>query len=101
MVHASKRKGDGFEREVVKILQAHGLAAEKTPLSGAVKGGRFEQDITCPVRGVDWNIECKRRKREFATIDGYLGDNDALVARDDRTRPLVIMTLERFCKLAI
>ena len=44
-------------------------------------------------------IECKRRARSFATIDGMLADNYALVCRDDRSRPLVVMTME-FVELA-
>jgi Holliday junction resolvase len=101
MAHPSKRKGSGFELEVVKVLQGHGLAAEKVPLSGAVKGGSFDSDITCPVRNADWKIECKRRARAFGTLYGWLANNKALVVRDDRTEPLVVLRLEDFAKLAI
>jgi hypothetical protein len=100
MTHPSKRKGDGFEREVVKALQERGLAAEKIPLSGAVKGGSFEGDITVPVRGADKKLECKRRARSFGTIYGWMGDNFALVVRDNNTPPLVVMRLDDFAKLA-
>jgi hypothetical protein len=95
-----KRKGSGFEREVATALQALGVAAERVPLSGAVKHPKFDHDVTCPVRGVDKRLECKRRARAFATIDGMLGGNFALVVRDDRSRPLVVMTLETFAELA-
>jgi Holliday junction resolvase len=95
-----RRKGDGFEREVVMLLQQHGLAAEKVPLSGAVKTGRFDHDISVPVRGVDRRVECKRRARAFATIDKMLGSNFALVVRDDRSRALVVMSLDQFAGLA-
>jgi Holliday junction resolvase len=33
MTHRSKRKGSGFELEVVRRLQNRGLAAEKMPLT--------------------------------------------------------------------
>jgi Holliday junction resolvase len=95
-----KRKGSGFEREVVELLEALGVAAERVPLSGAVKGGKFDHDISCPVRGTDRRIECKRRARAFATIDKMLGGNFALIVRDDRSRPLVVMTIEKFAELA-
>jgi len=52
------------------------------------------------VRGVDRRIEAKRRARAFGTIDTMLGGNFALVCRDDRSRPLVVMTLETFAQLA-
>jgi hypothetical protein len=84
---------------VVALLQDYGLAAERVPLSGAVKGGSFDRDVTCPVRGHDERLECKRRGRAFRTIDLMLGSNYALVCRDDRSRPLVVMTLERWAEL--
>ena len=34
MTHSSKREGNGFAREVVRTLRAHGLAAKRMPLSG-------------------------------------------------------------------
>jgi hypothetical protein len=47
-----RRKGSAFEREAVQLLQALGLAAERVPLSGAVKTSRFDHDVTCPIRGL-------------------------------------------------
>jgi hypothetical protein len=99
MSNPSKRKGSGFELEVVKILQEQGIAAEKVPLSGAA-GGSFTGDIDCPVRGIDRKLECKRRRRQFSTIFGWLGGNYGLVVRDDRTEPLVILRLADFAELA-
>jgi Holliday junction resolvase len=95
-----RRKGCAFEREIVADLQKLGIAAERVPLSGAVKTSRFDHDISCPVRGIDRRLECKRRRRAFATIDNMLGANFALVVRDDRSRALVIMTLSSFAELA-
>jgi len=97
---APKRKGNGFEREVVARLQELGLAAERIPLSGAA-GGSFDHDVSCPVRGDDKKLECKRRARQFGVVDGMLGGNFALVCRDDRSRCLVVMTLENFAALAL
>jgi hypothetical protein len=95
-----RRKGSAFEREAVDLLQALGLAAERVPLSGAVKGGKYDHDISCPVRGVDRRIEAKRRARAFRTIDRMLAGNFALIVRDDRSRPMVVMLLETFAELA-
>ena len=99
-MHPSKRKGDGFEREVVAYLQEQGIAAEKIPLSGAVKGGSFDSDIRCPVRGLDRKIECKRRAQAFGTLYGFLGPNYAVCVRDNRTEPLIVMRLKDFAELA-
>jgi Holliday junction resolvase len=99
VAHPSKRKGDGFELEVVHFLQAAGIAAEKIPLSGAV-GGSFSGDIAVPVRGVDRKLECKRRARAFGTLYKFMGNNFALVLRDNHTEPLVLMRLADFVDLA-
>ncbi len=90
----SRDKGARWEREVVAILQAHGRAAEKMPLSGAL-GGKWRGDVSSPVLGSDWVVECKRRARGFSQIYEYLGLNDALIIKDDRRRPLVVLDLRR------
>jgi len=43
VAHPSKRKGGGFELEVVKVLQGYAIEAVKIPLSGSVAG--FAGDI--------------------------------------------------------
>ena len=100
MAHPSKRKGDGFEREVVAILQENGILAERVPLSGAVKTNSFDHDIRCPVRGVDRKLECKRRAQAFGTLYGFIGGNYAVVIRDNKTPPLVVMRLSDWAELA-
>lgn len=100
MSNPSKRKGSNFEREVVRQLQELGLTAtERVPLSGAA-GGSHTGDIDCPVLGIDKKLECKRRARAFSTLYGWMGSNFALVVRDDRTEPLVVMRLADFAWLA-
>ena len=98
---APRRKGATFERGVVALLQERGLNAVRVPCSGSVKtSNKFDHDVTVTIHGVDRRIECKRRKRAFATIDTMLGNNYALVCRDDRSRPLVVMTIDTFTELA-
>lgn len=99
MSNPSKRKGSGFERQVVAILQEAGIAAERVPLSGAA-GGSHTGDVDCPVRGEDKKLECKRRRAGFKTIYGWLGANYALAIRDDHTEPLVVLRLTDFARLA-
>ena len=99
-MHSSKRKGSLFEREVRAELQAGGLKAEKVPLSGAVKGGSFEGDIELLLAGVICKIECKRRRRGFATMYGYMANNYAVATRDDRTPTMITMRLRDFIELA-
>lgn len=94
----AKRKGAGFEREVVLALKE--LGAIKVPLSGAIKIDGFDHDISCVVRGVARKIEAKRRARAFSTIATMLANNYALAIRDDRSPTMIVMRLETFVELA-
>jgi hypothetical protein len=97
MTSAAKRKGSGFEREVVDLLRFHDLEAKKVPLSGALAD--YKGDVTLRIGDVTYTIECKRRKAGFRTLYGWLGNNDFLVFRDDKCEPLLVMSLLKFATL--
>lgn len=101
MTHPSKRKGSAFELFLVKFLQSLGIAAEKVPLSGAVKSEKFDHDVTAPVMGLDRKFECKISKDGYRTQYQQLGGNYALVFRANRQDALVTMRLEDFGKLVV
>jgi hypothetical protein len=94
MTSAAKRKGSGFEREVVEFLKAAGLPAKRVPLSGAM--AEYKGDVMMG----GYVIECKRRKAGFRTLYGWLGDNDFLVFRDDKCEPLIVTRLDNFVAFA-
>ena len=94
----SRDKGQLFERETVHLFQEHGVAAERVPLSGAA-GGSYTGDVSIPVFGKDVRLECKRRAAGFKTLYGWMGDNYALVIRDDRRPPLAVIRAEDLAKL--
>jgi Holliday junction resolvase len=98
MTHPSKRKGAGFELEVLRRLQACGLVVEKMPLSGALPN--YSGDIAASIRGAIRKLECKRRGRAFGTLYSLMGQSYALVIRDDHTDPLVVLRLDDFAELA-
>jgi Holliday junction resolvase len=83
-----------MERAMVHALQDRGRAAERVPLSGAA-GGKFRSDISVPVMGDDWLIECKSRARDFIRLYQWLDGSDALIVRADRRKPLVVLPLDR------
>lgn len=56
-VHASKAKGDRFERRVAADLTAAGIPAHRVPLSGAVPG--YAGDVRADTPGKQWVIQCK------------------------------------------
>jgi len=84
----SKRKGSGYELEVVKAHQALGVDAFKTPLSGAL-GGRYRGDVQ--VAGLIG--ECKRRAKGFTSLYSALDQQgaDVMFARDDQRETLVVL----------
>jgi len=85
----SKRKGSGYELEVVKAHHALGIAAKKMPLSGAL-GGRYRGDVQ--VAGLI--AECKRRKKGYSGLYKALeqgGGMDLMFCRDDNHSTLVVI----------
>lgn len=90
---ASRDKGNRTERAIVRLLQDRGLAAERVPLSGAMRG-RFGGDISVPALGRDLRGEAKCRGNGFREIYKWLDGRDFLVIRADRKPLLVVVTLE-------
>jgi hypothetical protein len=84
-------KGARVEREIVQRFIDIGLHAEKVPLSGAA-GGSFSGDLLVDGR----RVEVKSRKDGigFKLLYRWLGDNDWLVLKQDRSEPLVVMTIQ-------
>jgi len=94
MASKSKRKGTRFENEIVKILNEHDIKAVRAWGSNGKSLG-FEEDVDILVKkfgGVtDFKIQAKRR----AALPAYLklGSCDAVVIREDREVPMVLMPL--------
>src|SRR5215472_3964287 len=85
-----RQKGNRLERAIVRLLQEHGLAGERVPLSGAARG-RFGGDISVPVLGRDLRGEAKCRGNGFNRLYDWPEGRDFLVIRADR-KPLLIVT---------
>jgi hypothetical protein len=83
----------------VRFLQAHGLAAARVPLSGAV-GGRFGGDLSVPLLGRDLCIEVKARADGFRELYSWLTARDVLIVKADRQEPLVIVRLSLVAEIA-
>jgi hypothetical protein len=95
MGRASRDKGARIERALVAALQCRGFAAERVPLSGAVRG-RFSGDVSVPLLGMDRRIEVKGRANGFARLYGWL----VLVIKADRKEPLVCLPLRLAAEIA-
>ena len=80
MSSKSKRKGSGYELEIVRAHEALGIEAIKTPLSGAL-GGKYSGDVQ--VAGLIG--ECKRRRKGYSSLYNALEQgtgSDIMIARD-------------------
>lgn len=98
----SKLKGNRNERGLVKALQLAGVAAERTPLSGALKSARFGggYDVRIPLFGRELKSECKHYANGFQRLYKWLAPVDIVVVRCDHGKPLVVMTLDLMLELA-
>jgi AAA domain len=90
---ASRQKGNRTDRAVVRLLQDHGLAAERVPLSGAARG-RFGGDVSVPALGRDLRGDVKCRGDGFNRLYDWLESHDFLVLRADRKSLLVVARIE-------
>jgi len=89
MSNPSKRKGSRIEREIVGLHRAVGVQAERVPLSGAA-GGSFVGDVVIG-DGLRAEVKARAAGDGFKTLERWLGSNDLLFLRRDRTAPLVVM----------
>jgi hypothetical protein len=92
-MHPSKDKGNRVEREIVKRHLAAGIEAERVPLSGAV-GGSYSGDLR--VGELKAEVKARASGEGFKLLERWLGDNDLLFLRRDRTAPLVVMDWETY-----
>ena len=94
MASKSKAKGNRFEYEIVEILNDNGIASKRAYASNGLSLG-FTEDVDILVKdffGIkDFKIQAKRR----AALPKYLalGNCDAVVVREDREVPMVLMPL--------
>jgi hypothetical protein len=61
--HPSKRKGSGFEPEVVKLLQGYAIEAVKIPLSGSVAGFAGDIGAVLTRQDISTNLQCEPSRR--------------------------------------
>jgi len=96
----SRDKGLRVEREIVNSLKESGINAERVPLSGAA-GGSFSGDIRIEGDGDEFLAEVKARKNGdgFKTLEGWLGENDFLFLKKNKTPPTVLMPWAVFIDL--
>ncbi len=98
----SKRKGSAGERELLGILQGHGLAVRNDQ---RYVGGVDNPDISLDMGGKRYHVECKRAEKfnaytamEQAERDANGHDVPIVMHRRSRKPWLVVMKLDDFLK---
>ena len=94
MPSKSKQKGTRFENEIVSILNENGIKAIRAWGSNGKSLG-FEEDVDILVKEFGRIKEFKIQAKRRAQLPRYLklGSCDAVVIREDREVPMVIMPL--------
>ena len=95
MTHPSKRKGNGFERELVMLAKAFGLRSQRAYASNGMSLGLAEEvDLVVD----EWRVQAKRRKK----LPSYLRipkGCDIVATRMDNAECLVLIPFRRFLEL--
>ena len=95
MTHPSKNKGNNYERELVKLAQAHGLPAKRAYASnGEALGHSVEVDLLIGQE----RVQAKRR-RTLAAFLKPSEDVDAVVFREDRGESFVLLRFDDWLEL--
>lgn len=92
MSHPSKRKGNGFERELVDEAKAAGLEAKRAYASNGLALGEAET-VDLLVQGC--RVQAKRRRKiaaDFKVPEGA----DVVVFREDRGETFVLLRWTKF-----
>jgi len=92
--NASKRKGNSFERELVKLAQEWGFSSKRAwGYNGRSLGMHDEVDLLIE----EYKVQAKRRK----TLPKYLKceHTDIVAFREDRGTTYALMPMEKFLTL--
>lgn len=95
-----KTKGNKFEKEVLEILRANHITAQRVVASGSVK--EDSGDIIMTFGDTPYNIECKFHKSlPIAGLEKYKEDNDILIMRQNRGITKVYMDFDTLIGLLV
>lgn len=96
MPSSSKRKGNNFERELVRLAQSHGLEAERAYASNGKALGQSEE---CDLMIYAWTVQAKKRESYGDWLWNGLKDVDVFVIGKNRREPLAILPYEKLLEL--
>ena len=104
MSRMQRDKGQRVERELVAAHVALGVKTERVPLSGAQRYQGNGADLDVYAFGRDAAPLCcesKARKSGagFATLEKWLGENDALFLKRNNAEPMVVLPWRTWARL--
>jgi Holliday junction resolvase len=96
MGRMSRDKGRRVEQALVNLHLRIGVHAERVPLSGASRYQGNGADIDVYAFGRDAaplvsEVKARKDGEGFATLERWLGENDVLFLRRDRSEPLIVL----------
>jgi Holliday junction resolvase len=96
MSRSQRTKGQRVEREIVNAHKALGVHAERVPLSGAARYQGGGHDVDIYARGKDaaplvCEVKARKSGAGFVTLEGWLGEYDALFLKRNNAEPLVVL----------
>jgi Holliday junction resolvase len=93
MAHPNKRRGDRFERAIVKAAEARGIPAQRAYMSdGRSLGESKNVDVVLGLQG-EWRVQAKRRKKIAQYLQPPEGA-DVTVVREDHGESLAILPFD-------
>ena len=93
-----RRKGSNGEREIVAILNDHGLPARRVPLSGAMSATGFGGDVLVKDGDGECTWEVKRRGQGFKRLEAWMEEATVVAFRADRGDWCVCLRLDDYLK---
>jgi Holliday junction resolvase len=104
MGRPSRDKGLRVEQALVNLHRDLGIHAERVPLSGASRYQGNGADLDVYAFGRDAGplvaeVKARASGEGFATLERWLGENDALFLRRDRAEPIVVLPWRSWARL--
>lgn len=104
MSRMQRDKGARVEREIVAAHVDAGVKAERVPLSGAQRYQGNGADVDVYAFGRDaaplvCEVKARKSGAGFATLEKWLGENDALFLKRNNAEPMVVLPWRTWARL--
>ena len=91
-----RQKGNRVERLLVQLHLDAGIPAKRVPLSGARANSTGDIRVGSTLVA---EVKARANGEGFATLARWLGENDLLFLRRDRSQPIVVIEWETYLRM--